>query len=222
MRQNKKWWICAGAAFVLALSAFLFWNFLSGAATPQEESPSAVETVKPGKKRIERRRRLAAVPKAQGKAKGESVKGEPGEQGGDPGAREESRTEEGQAETEEAFVNAFDALTDKWLEPSGADVPMAEIENFRQQFNKIPHARKEGCLQRALNLLPDENIMLLAGILLDKGQPTEFTELVFNDILNREDSVKKPILKEIFKDKSHPCWTTAAWILDVTGEKPGK
>ena len=99
MRQNKKWWICAGAAFVLALSAFLLWNFLSGAATPQEEPPSAVETAKAGKKRAERRRRISAVPEAQGKAKGESVKGEPGEQGGDPGAREESRTEEGQAET---------------------------------------------------------------------------------------------------------------------------
>ena len=43
-----------------------------------------------------------------------------------------------------------------------------------------------------------------------------------NDILNRDEDVKKPILQEIFKDKSHPCWADTAWILDVTGELPKK
>ena len=99
---------------------------------------------------------------------------------------------------------------------------MAEVEKFRQQFNKIPKARQEECLQRALNLLPDENIMLLAGILLDKEQPQEYLELVYNDVLNRDESVKKPLLLEIYKDKEHPCWATTAWILDATGETPGK
>ena len=31
---------------------------------------------------------------------------------------------------------------------------------------------------------------------------------------------KKPILQQIFKDKTHHCWADAAWILDVTGELP--
>lgn len=31
---------------------------------------------------------------------------------------------------------------------------------------------------------------------------------------------KKPILQQIFKDKTHPCWADTAWILDVTGELP--
>ena len=31
---------------------------------------------------------------------------------------------------------------------------------------------------------------------------------------------KKPILQQIFKDKTHHCWADTAWILDVTGELP--
>ena len=126
------------------------------------------------------------------------------------------------SDQEEALVDAFDEMTDKWREPVESDVPMAEVEKFRQQFNKIPPARKEECLQRALNLLPDENIMLLAGILLDKEQPREFLELVFNDVLNRDEGVKKPLLLEIYKDKEHPCWADTAWILDATGATDGK
>ena len=130
--------------------------------------------------------------------------------------------EEVRANEEEKLVGAFYDMTDKWLKPSKADVPMEAVEKFREQFNKVPRARKAECLQRALNLLPDANVMLLAGILLDKGQPAEYLELVYNDILNRDESVKKPLLKEIFKDREHPCWATTAWILDVTGEIPGK
>ena len=63
---------------------------------------------------------------------------------------------------------------------------------------------------------------LLAGILFDKSQHREILELVYNDILNRDEDVKKPILREVFKDKEHPCWADTAWILDVTGELPNK
>lgn len=134
----------------------------------------------------------------------------------------EMTEEEKQAEREEALVNAFDDLTDEWRDPVDSDVPMAEVDKFRQQFKKIPDSRKEECLQRALNLLPDENIMLLAGILTDKEQPREYLELVFNDILNRDESVKKPLLELIYKDKEHPCWATTAWIFDATGTKAEK
>ncbi len=130
--------------------------------------------------------------------------------------------EEMQADRDEALVDAFDDLTDEWRDPVDSDVPMADVEKFRQQFNKIPDARKEECLQRALNLLPDANIMLPAGTLTDKEQPREYLDLVFNDVLNRDDDVKKPLLQLIYKDKEHPCWETTAWILDATGETPGK
>ena len=144
-------------------------------------------------------------------------------EGGGEAPEEQAKTEEEiKSDEEEALVDAFDDLTDKWQEPSESEVPMAEVEKFRQQFRKVPHERQTEGLQRALNLLPDENVMLLAGILLDKELPAEYLELVYNDVLNRDESVKKPLLMEIYKDKEHPCWSTTAWILDATGETPGK
>ena len=121
---------------------------------------------------------------------------------------------------EEKLVTEFDNLTDKWQEPSAKGVTMADIDSFAASFRKIPKARQDECIHRALNLIPDENVMLLAGVLMDKSMDKEIVETVYNDILNRDEDVKKPILQEIFKDKSHPCWADTAWILDVTGELP--
>ena len=99
---------------------------------------------------------------------------------------------------------------------------MSDIDEFKRRFARVPDSRKGECLQRSLNLLPDENVMLLAGLLLDKSLDKEYLELVFNDVLNRDEEVKKPILEEIYKDKTHPCWANAAWIFDATGETPGR
>lgn len=135
-------------------------------------------------------------------------------------SKAEKTEEEKREAEEEKLVNDFDDLTDKWMEPSAKGVKMEDIDNFTKSFRRIPKARRDECIHRALNLVPDENVMLLAGVLMDKSMDKEIVETVYNDILNRDEDVKKPILKEIFKDKSHPCWTDTAWILDVTGELP--
>lgn len=133
----------------------------------------------------------------------------------------EMTDDEKTAAEDEKRVDEFDAMVDKWMEPSrGKAVSMADVDAFREQFRKVPKARKEECVHRALNLIPDDNVMLLAGILFDKAQDKEILDLVYNDILNRDEAVKKPILKELFKDKEHPNWADTAWILDVTGELP--
>ena len=135
--------------------------------------------------------------------------------------REEPMTEEEKREQEEEkLVDDFDNLTDKWMEPSENGVTMGDVDAFVAQFRKVPQARKEECLQRALNLVPDENVMLLAGILMDTSLDRELIELVYNDVLNRDEDVKAPILQQIFKDKEHPCWADTAWILDVTDGTP--
>lgn len=122
---------------------------------------------------------------------------------------------------EENLVAEFDALTDKWIKSGNKkSATVEDVSNYVKKFKSLPGSRQMECLQRALNLVPDENVMLLAGILLDKTMDKGALTLVFHDILNRDESVKKPIMKEIFKDKSHPCWADVAWILDVTGELP--
>ena len=137
--------------------------------------------------------------------------------GSDAGPQTE---EERREAAEEKAVDAFDNLTDRWMEPAKKGVTMDDIDTFARSFRAIPKARQDECVHRALNLIPDENVMLLAGILMDKSMDKEMVETVYNDILNRDEDVKKPILQQIFKDKSHPCWADTAWILDVTGELP--
>ena len=141
---------------------------------------------------------------------------------GDEDPAPEMSEEEKAAAEEERLVEAFDNLTDKWMEPAKDGVTMQDIDTFVRQFKSVPADRKDECLHRALNLVPDENVMLLAGLLLDKSLDKEMIELVYNDVLNRDEEVKKPILQEIFKDKEHPCWADTAWILDATGELPVK
>jgi len=136
---------------------------------------------------------------------------------------EEEKREQEEAKREreeEAIIEDFDSLTDKWMEPAKNGVTMKDIETFAAMFRKVPKDRKDECLHRALNLVPDENVMLLAGILMDKSQEPELIETVYNDVLNRSDDVKAPILQQIFKDREHPCWADTAWILDVTEEVP--
>ena len=136
-------------------------------------------------------------------------------------ADSEPMTDEDKAAAEEErLVDAFDSETDKWMDAENSKVPtMQDVYRFAEKFNAVPESRKEECLQRALNLIPDSSVMLLVGILMDKTQKKEFVELVYNDILNRPEDVKKPILKQIFADKTHPCWADTAWILDATGER---
>lgn len=122
-----------------------------------------------------------------------------------------------QEQADEKQVSAFDDLTDKWRDEASDRTPtMKDIETFAEQFRKLPADRKDECIHRALNLLPDGNVMLLVGILMDKSQGEEILDTIFSDILNRDESVKLPIMKEVIKDPKHPCWKDAAWILDVT------
>ena len=137
-------------------------------------------------------------------------------------AEPEQTEEEKAADAAEALVDAFDDLTDSFREiDDEKEISMDDVKKFHAQFKKVPKDRKEECLQRALNLIPDENVMLLAGILMDKEEDGELVELVFNDILNRNEDMKQILLKEIYKDKTHPCWSDAAWILDVTAKDDG-
>lgn len=115
-------------------------------------------------------------------------------------------------------VRAFRQETDRWTRER--PVPVEDVERFSRQFAALPRERKMECLHRALNLIPDANVALLAGILFDKSQPHEILKATFNDIVNRSEEAKEPIVKAVYRDKTHPCCSDATWIYEVTGEKP--
>ena len=126
------------------------------------------------------------------------------------------------ADAERALVEAFDGATDKWTNPVEGEIAMKDVYAFAEAFSRVPTKYKQESLQRALNLIPDDNIMILAGLLMDKSLDNEYIMAVFQDVLNRSDEVKQPLLNEIYKDKTHPCWPEVAWIFDATGQKDNK
>ena len=191
-----------------------------GSVSKDEGTKSAQERT--GKTLRRPTSRHAAVPIEDDEALAEKAASKESEKDDEDVTEDPEDGESSPDDLEEKLVDAFDALTDKWQEPAADKVTMDEVKKFRERLAKVPKSRKEECVQRALNLVPDENVMLLAGILFDKSQDREILELVYNDILNRDEDVKKPILREVFKDREHPCWADTAWILDVTGELPNK
>ena len=136
----------------------------------------------------------------------------------------ENNTDEGPEEEDpvELAVNRFDDLTDRWRDTETKSPPtMADIDEFAARFREVPEERRDECIHRALNLIPDENVMLLAGILMDRANSEETIQTVFHDVLNRDETVKAPIMRQIYEDRTHPCWADVAWIYDATGELDG-
>ena len=123
-------------------------------------------------------------------------------------------------EDEDAFVDAFDALTDRWTAPTEGGVSVDDMEAFVERFRRVPQRRRNECLQRAVNLIPEENAMLIAGILMDRTQDGAIARSALAYVLNLDESVKNPIMKMIFEDRSHPCNDDVRWIFEVTGEMP--
>ena len=209
----RKVWIGIGA--IVALVAIVLLVFSQRSETREDRKEKSAESSHP--RSIADRADDEHRQKSRAEDTEETSENEPEETEDPP----EPMTEEEKREAEEEKkVDAFDNLTDKWMEPSAKGVTMADVDNFAKAFRQVPKDRRDECIHRALNLIPDENVMLLAGVLMDKAMDKEIVETVYNDILNRDEDVKKPILQEIFKDKSHPCWADTAWILDVTGELP--
>ena len=200
----------AAAVVIAVIVAGVFWIAPSETDARGAESPAA-----------EAQGRKARAPRAADKA-GKPRGGE--RPPADAADAEEEKPEEEAPEKEEPLsaADAFDAVVDKWMEPSKTGVTMDDVDAFAAAFRAVPEGEREDGIRRALNLIPDENALLLAGILMDKSLGKETVELVFNDVLNRDEEVKMPMLKQIFKDKSHPCWADTAWIFDATGEDPGK
>ena len=113
-------------------------------------------------------------------------------------------------------VESFYAAIEKWREPRAASPTPQEMSEFCAAFDKIPEERKIDEIHHAINLIPDENLLLLAAILFDKSQNKDVIDAIYSDILNRDDSVKMPVVEKIYQDREHPCWAEAAWLLDVT------
>lgn len=109
---------------------------------------------------------------------------------------------------------------DEGAEARAAKTPVTleEQVEMRELFSALAPEAKNENINHAVNLLPDEAFAVLNGILFDLTQPPEVIAVVFNDLLNRDESIKNPVMEEIVKNKAHPMYVESARILDIVKE----
>lgn len=128
------------------------------------------------------------------------------------------RTYDGNADAaadEEAAAAAWEALLDEFGAPLARPVASEDRARVSRALRRLPAGRRREAAQSLMNLLGDTDFDVMGDILLDRNQPAEVVEAVFNDLLNRPDEVKRPFLREIAKDEGHVGCTEARRILDV-------
>ncbi len=117
----------------------------------------------------------------------------------------------------EQAVAAWEALVDRLAEQT--DVAAADqAPGVKEAFDRLDKQDQMDAIRRSLNLLPDEQFPALYDILFDKAEDPEVLDAIFSDALNRPEEIKNPLMKELVKDKTHPCFFESARILDVIGE----
>lgn len=114
-------------------------------------------------------------------------------------------------------VTAWESLVDRVI--AQTDVPAAEqAKRVKEAFDQLDKQDQMDGIHRSLNLFPDEQFPALYDILFDKTEDPEVLDAIFSDALNRPEELKNPLMKELVKDKEHPCFFESARILDVIGE----
>jgi len=117
----------------------------------------------------------------------------------------------------EKAVEAWETLVDQLAEQKDAS-PQEQAARVKEAFDKLDKEDQMDGIHRSLNLLPDEQFPALYAILYDKTEDAEVLDAIFSDALNRPEELKNPLMKELVKDKEHPCFFESARILDVIGE----
>lgn len=140
---------------------------------------------------------------------------EPAMAAGAAGAQAASQT------PRERAVAAWESLVDRVI--AQADVPAAEqAKRVKEAFDALDKQDQMDGIRRSLNLFQDEQFPSLYDILFDKAEDPEVLDAIFSDALNRPEELKNPLMKELVKDKEHPCFFESARILDVIGELEAK
>ena len=103
--------------------------------------------------------------------------------------------------------------------PKEPRVTLDDQLRIRDAFREMTEENRLEEVQHAMNLLPDESVAVMYGVLFDKTQPEDIMDVIFSDILNRDELIKHPMLDIIRKDKDHPMYAEAARIWDVISDE---
>ena len=87
------------------------------------------------------------------------------------------------------------------------------VRRLLQEFNRLPPEAQTEYIAHALNLCEDEEFGSVEGIYLQSGTPTEVSEQIFDDALNRPDELKLPLMARTMTTPNHPMQQHAREIL---------
>lgn len=160
------------------------------------------------------------VPQADSAPAATAITGAPKPGPAKPGVPEASAGgddgEDDDATPEEKAVLAWEDLAEELQEADfTADPALGRKVKAAFDAIKDPDNRLNE-MQAMMNLISDGAVQALYPILFDTSYDADILDIIFSDILNRDDEVKYPMLEEIAKNKDHPNFADAAHILEVT------
>ena len=212
-----------GLALALSIALMVFALFRSGKdpAAPGVTKSAAAQTVNV-KRLPDGDRRSGQAEKASRFKKTAGAKKDAGKNAGEkpasvPSLLQGKKESPAEAAAAEKLVEEWEALIDSIAEQT-AHPTQEQAEQIKEALHKMGSGDQLDGIQSALNLLPDEQFAVLYPILFDKTENPEILDAIFSDALNRDEEIKVPIMKELYKDKTHPMFVESARILDATGE----
>jgi len=91
----------------------------------------------------------------------------------------------------------------------------ATVRGLTLNFASLPPEAQEEFIAHAVNLCEDEQYSLLEGIYLNNATPAEVKDTIFNDLLNRPDEIKLPLLAKSLANPAHPMTDDSREILEM-------
>lgn len=110
---------------------------------------------------------------------------------------------------EEAWIEQLDALL-----TSDEDTSVT-ARKLVAAMPGLPAEAQEEFAAHAANLCDDEDFGLLENVYLTQGTPQEVLEVIFNDVLNRSDAIKLPLLAKTLRNPAHPMAGESKEILEM-------
>jgi hypothetical protein len=89
------------------------------------------------------------------------------------------------------------------------------VRGLISSMRGLPPEAQEEFVAHAVNLCEDEQFDVLANVYLDAGTPSEVKETIFNDVLNRPDEIKLPLLAKTLRFPTHPMTGESKEILEM-------
>ena len=87
------------------------------------------------------------------------------------------------------------------------------VRGLVSSMRQLPPEAQEQYAAHAVNLCGDGQFGLLGEIYLNMQTPQAVTETIFNDLLNRPDEIKLPLLAKTLRNAAHPMAGRAEEIL---------